>query len=164
MKEKLLSILKDRRSGKGFTLKTLSGASEKSQKGFTLIELLVVIAIIAILVVIVVVAINPAERLREADDRRAASNVRASGTLLSVCVTRNDGALDACDTKDKIEASTGGDGDLAQSIELGVIGTVTELCVFEEGRADTWYIYSTDSGASEVASSVPSTTSCPNPT
>jgi prepilin-type N-terminal cleavage/methylation domain-containing protein len=58
----------------------------KKNKGFTLIELLVVIAIIAILVTIVIVAIDPAQRIRAARERRAASNVRATGTLLSVCV------------------------------------------------------------------------------
>ena len=71
MKDKLLSILKER----------------KDKKGFTLIELLVVIAIIAILVVIVVVAINPIQRLNDANDRTAESNVRSTGTLIGVCIT-----------------------------------------------------------------------------
>lgn len=60
----------------------------RSEKGFTLIELLVVIAIIAILVIIVLVAINPLERLRDASDRRASSNVRSAGTLVSTCITK----------------------------------------------------------------------------
>lgn len=59
----------------------------RKNKGFTLIELLVVIAIIAVLVAIVIVAINPAQRLREALNRAAASNVRSTGTLIGVCVT-----------------------------------------------------------------------------
>ena len=69
------------------------------QNGFTLLELLVVIAIIAILVAIVLVAIDPARRINEANDRSAASNVRATGTLLSVCVTQrlSEGlGLEAC--------------------------------------------------------------------
>ena len=57
-------------------------------RGFTLIELLVVIAIIAILVAIVIVAIDPVKRLSDARDRVAASNVRATGTLIGVCVTK----------------------------------------------------------------------------
>jgi len=88
LKEKLLSILKYRRD----------------EKGFTLIELLVVIAIIAILVVIVVVAINPVERLNEARDRTAASDSRATGTLLSACMTivlqnTPPGIFSDCDTQ-----------------------------------------------------------------
>jgi len=60
----------------------------KDRQGFTLIELLVVIAIIAILVVIVIVAINPVQRLADAADRKAASNVRSTGTLLATCATQ----------------------------------------------------------------------------
>ena len=152
MKEKLLSILKDR----------------KDKKGFTLIELLVVIAIIAILVVIVVVAINPAERLREAADRRAQSNVRASGTLLSTCVTRQNGDLSQCASISDVEDPTGGDGDVAVNTLMGVVGgaTPTELCLYEQGRTtstSTWYIYSTDDGSVNVATAVPTATTCPNP-
>lgn len=44
-----MKLLKKFPSIKGFTLKTRSGASEKSLKGFTLIELLVVIAILGVL-------------------------------------------------------------------------------------------------------------------
>ena len=60
----------------------------KNRRGYTLIELLIVIAIIAILVVIVIVALDPAQRVRDSLDRAAQSNVRAVGTLISVCVTQ----------------------------------------------------------------------------
>ena len=60
----------------------------ESDKGFTLIELLVTMAVIAVLVAIVIVAINPAQRVRDALDRTAASNVRSTGTLISLCVTK----------------------------------------------------------------------------
>ena len=60
----------------------------RNNKGFTLIELLVVIAIIAILVAIVIVAINPVQRLADASDRTAASNVRSTGTLVTTCITQ----------------------------------------------------------------------------
>lgn len=152
MKEKLLSILKYRRDKKGFTLKTRSGASEKFQKGFTLIELLVVIAIIAILVVIVVVAINPAERLREAADRRAAANVRSSGTLISVCITRQQGDLEGCNLSTEVEDAAGGDGKLAATVTFAVepaAGATTEICVWEAGRTGTgakWFVYRQSNG------------------
>ena len=150
MKEKLLSILRNRRD----------------KKGFTLIELLVVIAIIAILVVIVVVAINPAERLREAADRRAASNVRSSGTLLSVCVTRQDGDLALCDDEAGIEDAAGGDGELAATVSISVVGgaTPTEVCIWEQGRTTstaTWFIYSTDNGQVLELAAAPTATTCP---
>ena len=162
MKEKLLSILKNRRNEKGFTFKTRSGASEKSQKGFTLIELLVVIAIIAILVVIVVVAINPAERLREAADRAGESNVRASGTLLSVCVTRNSGDLTACNDTTKVESTAGGDGKLASSVTFAAVGSPTnEICVWEAGRADVWFIYLQSEGQTRALTALPGAGTCP---
>ena len=56
------------------------------QRGFTLLELLVVIAIIAVLVSVVLVAIDPVQRINDSQDRAAASNVRATGTLISICV------------------------------------------------------------------------------
>lgn len=159
MKEKLLSILNDRRDKKGFTLKTCSGASDKFQKGFTLIELLVVIAIIAILVVIVVVAINPAERLREAADRAAASNARASGTLISVCVTRTSGDLDACNTEALVEGAAGGDGNLAETVTFAVEpalpAATAEICVWELGRAGQWFVYRQSTGQVEQQAALP---------
>ncbi|OGY25436.1 MAG: hypothetical protein A2134_01405 [Candidatus Woykebacteria bacterium RBG_16_39_9b] len=85
--EKVKKIKEIIASKKGFTLKMFGSASDKSQKGFTLIELLVVIAIIAILVVIVLVAINPAARIRDANDRRAASDVRSVGSGVQACIT-----------------------------------------------------------------------------
>lgn len=118
----------------------------KSEKGFTLIELLVVIAIIAILVVIVVVAINPVERLNEAADRRASSNVRASGTLLSACVTRQlaaGGTVDNCDTEGEIEAAAGGDGNIPDGTPATTVvdgAAATEVCITETGRTGrTWF-------------------------
>ncbi len=70
----------------------------KSDKGFTLIELLVVIAIIAVLVVIVIIAINPIERLAEAADRRAASNVRSVATSVEACLAANAEDFTQCNT------------------------------------------------------------------
>lgn len=70
----------------------------KKQKGFTLVELLIVIAIIAILVVIVIIAINPVQRIRDANDRRAASNVRSVATAIEGCLSRNDEAFASCQT------------------------------------------------------------------
>lgn len=125
MKEKLLSILQ----------------AKKGQKGFTLIELLVVIAIIAILVLIVVVAINPAERLREAADRRAAANVRSTGTLIGTCVT-----------KELSLTPPGNLSDCNESTELASYGNVpaavavtgnadTDVCAEQVGRTGRWYQY-----------------------
>ncbi len=148
---------------------------QPSVKGFTLIELLVVIAIIAILVVIVVVAINPAERLREATDRRANTNVRASGTLLSGCITRTAGNLNACDTVGEIEAAAGGDGKLAINVAangvlIGVAGTpagsAARLCLWEQGRTSNpspgnFYIYSTATGSVTTLTATPTAATCP---
>ncbi len=61
----------------------------KTEKGFTLIELLVVIAIIAILVVIVLVAINPLQRIRDANTRSAGSSAQQIGTATAACITNS---------------------------------------------------------------------------
>ena len=59
----------------------------KNEKGFTLIELLVVIAIIAILVVIVLVAINPVQRIADANRQASSSAVNQIGKAVATCVT-----------------------------------------------------------------------------
>lgn len=131
----------------------------KSEKGFTLIELLVVIAIIAILVVIVIVAINPAERLREAADRRASSNVRSAGTLISTCITKQIEAGVA----DATVYSNAANG-CANATTLGTYGTVppsagatgttitanggnTQVCADAQGRSGTWFWFQSSTGA-----------------
>ncbi|HSX58525.1 MAG TPA: prepilin-type N-terminal cleavage/methylation domain-containing protein [Candidatus Saccharimonadales bacterium] len=127
----------------------------KSEKGFTLIELLVVIAIIAILVVIVVVAINPVERLRESTDRAAAANVRATGTLLSACMTKvlslsTPGTYSDCDTQAELDTYTLGKIPTTAPT-VTVASTATDLCASAPGRVvgavtTTWF-YRHSSGA-----------------
>ena len=65
---------------KGFTLKTRSGASEKSPKGFTLIELLIVVAIIAILTGIG--ATRYQDAVRKGRDAQRKSDLRSVATAL----------------------------------------------------------------------------------
>lgn len=62
-----------------------------SKKGFTLIELLVVIAIIGVLAAVVLVAINPAERIRQANDTGDRSNIGQIVTALEAYATTNSG-------------------------------------------------------------------------
>ncbi|OGY22239.1 MAG: hypothetical protein A2126_04790 [Candidatus Woykebacteria bacterium GWB1_45_5] len=120
----------------------------RKSKGFTLVELLIVIAIIAILVVIVIIAINPIERLNDASDRRAASNVRATGTLIATCITQSlatGGNITDCDDETEIEAV--GDGNVPDDPAPGVtilpdaIPAVTDVCAWQQGRTGRWYLY-----------------------
>ena len=67
-------------------------------KGFTLIELLVVIAILGILAAVVLVAINPAERINEANDSNKKSIVGQAATAVEACYTANTGSYANCDT------------------------------------------------------------------
>ena len=67
-------------------------------KGFTLVELLIVIAIIAILVLIVIVAINPLQRIHDASDQAAGSDVRSVASAVEGCIARNDGLPANCST------------------------------------------------------------------
>ena len=62
--------------------------TRRSEKGFTLIELLVVIAIIAILVLIVLIAINPAEQIKKANDRKWESLMNQTASGVHICITQ----------------------------------------------------------------------------
>ena len=66
-------------------------------KGFTLIELLIVIGIIAILVVALVIAVNPAEKLAQARDRRRLSDVETIYGVIEQYVFSNNGELPGSD-------------------------------------------------------------------
>src|SRR3989339_447380 len=61
-------------------------------KGFTLIELLVVIAVLGILASVVLVAINPGERINEANDAGKKSDVGQVATALESYFTNNLGS------------------------------------------------------------------------
>lgn len=63
----------------------------KSIKGFTLIELLVVITILGILAAVVMVAINPGERINEANDSGKKNDVGQVATALEAYFTANKG-------------------------------------------------------------------------
>lgn len=116
----------------------------RSKKGFTLIELLIVIAIIAILVLIVVVAINPAQRLRDASNRTAASNVRSAGTLISTCVTLSNGDLALCSTQGQVE--TAGEGNWPAAVAY--TNSATDICATQAG-GDLFYLYRFTTGEVE---------------
>ncbi len=110
----------------------------KSEKGFTLIELLVVIAIIAILVVIVLVAINPLERIREANTQSAASNSNQIGKAVAACITKSletlalGPAIAACDTHGELNPDFTNLAALPTGTTIAPIGTApnyTDICV-----------------------------------
>lgn len=79
-------------------------------KGFTLIELLVVIAIIGILAAVVLIAINPAERIAEANDSKTKSNIGQVATAVESCYTANAGSYAAACLS--AQAVAGADNDL----------------------------------------------------
>lgn len=71
-------------------------------KGFTLIELLVVIAILGILAMVVLIAINPAERIAEANDTQVRSDIATIASAVEACFTATahttGGSYSSCDT------------------------------------------------------------------
>ncbi len=79
----------------GKLLKKLSGKSPASQKGFTLIELLIVIAIIAALAIAVFVALNPAQRLIDANNARRISDADTILTAIHAAIVDNKGGTAA---------------------------------------------------------------------
>ncbi|NTV31174.1 prepilin-type N-terminal cleavage/methylation domain-containing protein [candidate division WWE3 bacterium] len=64
----------------------------KNTKGFTLIELLVVIAVLGILAAVVLVAIDPRERINEANDAGAKNDVSQVATALESLYTNSNGS------------------------------------------------------------------------
>lgn len=67
----------------------LSNIKRFSSKGFTLIELLIVIAILGILAAGVLVAINPVQKINQAKDGNAKSDVGQIATALQAYFTVN---------------------------------------------------------------------------
>lgn len=151
------------------------------QKGFTLIELLVVIAIIGILAAVVLVAINPAQRIAEANDSKTKSNVGQVATALEACYTANAGSYAApCNSAQAVPDANNdlvdggylkqamGDTSVAGGVEVdtntgnseaiayGVLTAQSAVC---SGTGSTKYlIYRTSTGATtcELGSSEPS--------
>jgi len=60
------------------------------QKGFTLIELLIVIAVLGVLAAAVVTAINPAKRIKQANDAKIKNDVGQLATALQAYYTTNE--------------------------------------------------------------------------
>lgn len=123
------------------------------QKGFTLLELLVVIAIISVLVAIVLVAIDPVKRLNDASDRVAASNVRATGTLISVCVSKRlserppetlEGCADPAGSYTIINSygTKPADVDLA----AGDSPSDDDVCAAQQGSLNNYYVFKHSEG------------------
>ncbi|MEK7185808.1 MAG: prepilin-type N-terminal cleavage/methylation domain-containing protein [Patescibacteria group bacterium] len=97
-----------------------------SAKGFTLIELLIVITIISALAIAVFVALNPAQRVKDANDARRAADVDSILTAIHSSIVDNDGNLPsnmpALNTETQLgSGATGCDG------TAGVVGLCTGI-------------------------------------
>ena len=119
------------------------------QKGFTLLELLVVIAIISVLVAIVLVAIDPVRRVNDATDRVAASNVRATGTLISVCVASK---LSQDPPENLEDCATGTElddfGSIPTDVEIAADSTADDdVCAAQQGSALNHYVFKHSEGS-----------------
>lgn len=138
------------------------------QKGFTLLELLVVIAIIAVLTAIVIVALDPVKRINDATDRVAASNVRATGTLISVCIAKR---LAETQTYEECADPFGGYatissyGNKPDDVDLVAGGGAppdNDVCAAQQGSITHYYVFKHSEGQvvpndgklSDVAASV----------
>lgn len=149
----------------------------KNNKGFTLIELLVVIAILGILAAVVLIAINPAERIAEANDTQVRSDISTVASAIEACFTGEaEGHYGNCLGADNGEAllnrdylknapqtditftpGTGNPAEIAISAQLVASsaaprasdGTVVTGCTPGSG-GNIYYVYETDSGQSGV--------------
>jgi prepilin-type N-terminal cleavage/methylation domain-containing protein len=133
-----------------------------NKTGFTLIELLVVIAVLGILASVVLVAINPAERINEANDSGVQSDVSQVATAVEACFTQKaTGYYDDCNTP--TELTGGGFLKNAPSVTIGpATGTsIADLVIYgalaaTSATCDTgtgapkYYAYYTSTGSTEV--------------
>lgn len=131
--------------------------TKQLQKGFTLIELLVVIAIIGILAAVVLVAINPAQRIAEANDSKVKSDVGQVATALESCYTANNGSYTNCVNAGKDTAALVTGGYLKQAISgitvsaVGVSGVLTATsAVCPSGTGTKNLVYRTSTGATGI--------------
>jgi len=62
-------------------------------KGFTLIELLVTIAVVGVLSAAILVAINPADKIKQANDSKVQADVAAIATAANTFATGNGGGF-----------------------------------------------------------------------
>lgn len=62
------------------------------EKGFTLIELLVVIAVLGVLAAAIIAAIDPVEKIRQANDSRVKGDINTIAKALEIYATTHNGA------------------------------------------------------------------------
>ena len=129
----------------------------KNTKGFTLIELLVVIAVLGILAAVVLVAIDPRERINEANDAGAKNDVSQVATALESCFTNNSGSYTSCTLANL--ASQGYLKRQPSGITITYTGSTAALvakslaaasATCSTGTGSKFWVYRTSSGASAV--------------
>jgi type IV pilus assembly protein PilA len=122
---RILQYLGSIRGGETLMKKTLT-------QGFTLIELLVVIAIIGILAAVVLVAINPAQRIAEANDSKVKSNIGQVATALEACYTANAGtyASGICDTTAHLATKGFLKQDLSSTVTVATTATFNNAIAY----------------------------------
>lgn len=78
----------------------------KSEIGFTLVELMVTIAVVGILAAGALVAINPQQRIKDANNAASQRNLQQVASALEACYAKNVGDWTKCDTWSELQ--TGG--------------------------------------------------------
>ncbi len=106
---------------KAFKLKAIQA------KAFTLIEILVVIAILSVLAVVVFVALNPGQRIKDAQDARRSSDLDSILTAVHQYIIDNSGLLPA--------GLTAGMSQMQLGTSLGTGGT-EPTCVISDVPAE----------------------------
>lgn len=129
----------------------LSSVICHSSFGFTLIEMLVTIAVIAIVSGVAIVGIDPAKRIRDAQDSRARQDVRGVASAVEAClsyVTPPPGnvanAFTDCNSPAGLTTNAPGAPFSRTIPSLVTISGSGPICVKETG-VSTWY-YSTATG------------------
>lgn len=79
------------------------------RKGFTLIELLIVIAILGVLAAAVIMGINPAKRIRQANDTKIKNDVGQLATALQSYTTLKEGLYPVADATWQTQLVSNGD-------------------------------------------------------
>lgn len=127
-----------------------------SSKGFTLIELLIVIAILGVLAAGVLVAIDPVDKIAQANDAKVQNDISAIGRASEAYATTHAGVYPATiqvlvDTGELKRPPASPNGIAYTMNANGVCGTMTSKRWTNPNTAKWGYTFSTGTSAAAAA-------------
>ncbi len=124
------------------------------KRGFTLIEMLVTIAVISVIAGAIIVGINPAQRIRDAQNSKGKQDTRSIAGSVEACLSYVNpstyvvNVIANCDTGAELVS-----GGFARSVPstLTINANATAICASSQGESATvnWKYYTATQGAQD---------------